>query len=84
MKRAVTPDKKRAMSIPSSMPDTTIDRAVLLRCGGAISPTNGSMICGVTVVTEVMKDIAPNAAKELVMHSPILRTFQHMCPIAFH
>ena len=72
MKRATTPERKRATSIPNSMPETTMERAVERRSGGAMSPTRGSMSCGVTVVTAVMKEMARKAGNDLVMHSPIL------------
>jgi hypothetical protein len=38
-----------------------------------MSPTRGSISCGVTVVTEVMKDMAQKTAKFLVTQRPIQR-----------
>ena len=66
------PDKRRAINIPSRLPAVTIDRADARLCGGARSPTSGSMSCGVTVVIAVIKDIAQNTSKLLVRHKPIL------------
>ena len=40
--------------------------------GGASSPTRGSMICGVTVVIAVMKEMARKTLKSFVTQSPIL------------
>ena len=37
-----------------------------------MSPTRGSMSCGVTVVTEVRKEMVRKAGKDLVMQRPIL------------
>ena len=49
-----------------------MERAVARRWGGAMSPTRGSMSCGVTVVTLVMKEMARKVGKECVMQSAIL------------
>jgi len=38
--------------------------------GGAVSPTKGRISWGVTVVTEVMKERAAKAGKEVVRQSP--------------
>jgi hypothetical protein len=64
------PDRRRAISIPRRRPETTMDIAVALRCGGARSPTNGSMSWGVTVDAAVMKDRARKTEKDLVTQSP--------------
>ena len=61
------------MRIPRERPETTIERAAARLCGGAKSPTRGSINCGVTVVTEQIKEIAVNVARLLVTQSPILR-----------
>lgn len=61
------PESRRAMSIPRRRPETTIERAVALRCGGASSPTKGSMSWGVTVVSAVMKEKAVKTEKDLVI-----------------
>ena len=53
-------------------PDTTMERAAARLFGGARSPTRGSMSCGVTVVMEVMKDIAVKVARSWVRHRPSL------------
>jgi len=47
---------------------------VARRCGGAMSPTRGSMSWGVTVVIDVMNEMAQKAAKEWVIQRPILGT----------
>ena len=39
-----TPERTRAIRIPRSSPDTTIEMAVARLCGGAKSPTRGSTI----------------------------------------
>jgi len=67
------PERTRAIRIPSERPETTIERAAARLCGGAKSPTRGSINCGVTVVTEQIKEIAVNVARLFVMQSPILR-----------
>jgi hypothetical protein len=64
------PERRRAMSIPRSRPETTIERAVARRWAGARSPTSGSMSCGVTVEMAVMQDRARKTGKELVRHRP--------------
>ncbi len=64
------PESRRAISIPSKRPETTIERAVALLCGGARSPTKGSMSWGVTVDTAVMKDMARKTENDFVMHKP--------------
>lgn len=64
------PERRRAISIPSKSPETTIERAVARLCGGARSPTRGSINCGVTVETAVMKDIARKTENEFVRHKP--------------
>ena len=53
-------------------PETTTDRAEALRCGGAKSPTNGSISCGVTVVMATMKEMAVKAARLFVRQRPSL------------
>ncbi len=58
------------MSIPNRRPDTTIERAVARRWVGARSPTRGSISCGVTVETAVMKDIARKTENDFVRHKP--------------
>ena len=67
------PLRIRARRTPSALPDVMIDRAIARLCGGARSPTNGSIICGVTVVMAVKKEMAENAAKLLVVQRPILK-----------
>lgn len=37
-----TPERTRAIRMPSMSPETTIERAVARRCAGARSPTSGS------------------------------------------
>lgn len=69
---ATTPDRTRAIRIPRVSPQTTIESEAARLLGGARSPTRGSMICGVTVVTAVMNDIAEKTARDLVMQRPIL------------
>ncbi len=64
------PERSRAMSIPSSSPETTIESAVARLWRGARSPTRGSINCGVTVVTAVMKESAKKTEKDLVTHNP--------------
>lgn len=68
------PLRIRASRTPSALPDVTIDRAMARLCGGARSPTKGSIICGVTVVMAVKKEMTENAAKLLVVQRPILKT----------
>lgn len=58
------------MSIPSSRPETTIERAVARRWSGARSPTRGSMSCGVTVETAVRNDITRKTENDFVTHKP--------------
>ena len=77
------PESSRAISKPSRRPDTTIERAVARRAGGARSPTRGSISWGVTVVMAVMNESAEKTAKELVIHSPTLhrdRLYQQQEP----
>ena len=64
------PERSRAMSIPSNSPETTIESAVARLRRGARSPTRGSINCGVTVVTAVMKESAKKIEKDLVTHNP--------------
>ena len=71
------PERRRAMSIPSSRPETTMERAVARRCGGARSPTSGSMSWGVTVVTAVMKESARKTENDFVTHRPT-----HLNPVS--
>lgn len=59
--------------MPNMNPETTIESADARFSGGAKSPTSGNIICGVTVVTAVMKEIPVNAAKDLVTQRPILQ-----------
>ncbi len=66
------PLRMRARRTPSAFPDVTIDKAIARLCGGARSPTRGSIIWGVTVVIAVKKEMAENAAKLLVVQRPIL------------
>lgn len=65
-----TPESSRAIKIPRSKPDTTMDRAVARRWAGAKSPTRGSISWGVTVVTAVMKERARKTPNDLVTHKP--------------
>ncbi len=58
------------MSIPRRRPDTTIERLVARLWAGARSPTRGSISCGVTVETAVMKDIARKTENDFVRHKP--------------
>lgn len=58
------------MSKPPKRPETTMERAVARRWGGAKSPTSGSMSCGVTVETAVRKESARKTGKDFVMHRP--------------
>lgn len=67
-----TPDRILAISMPIRFPDTTIDRLVARRCGGAKSPTKGSIIWGVTVVTAVMNDMTRDTVKLFVTQSLML------------
>jgi hypothetical protein len=60
------------MSTPSMSPDTTMERAAARLLGGARSPTRGSMSWGVTVVMEVMKDIAVKVPRSWVRQRPSL------------
>lgn len=39
-----TPERTRAIRMPRSRPETTIDRALARRWGGARSPTSGSTV----------------------------------------
>lgn len=88
-----TPERTRAIRMPRRRPETTIERAVARRWGGARSPTSGStaschlekrkslgrvcaLICGVTVVRDVMKVRKQNTEKEFVMHRPTLKKYQ--------
>lgn len=64
------PERRRAMSMPSRRPETTMERAVARRWGGARSPTRGSMSWGVTVETAVMKEMARKTEKEFVIQRP--------------
>ncbi len=64
------PERSRAMSIPRSSPETTIESAVARLWAGARSPTRGSISCGVTVDTAVMKDNTRKTEKDLVRHNP--------------
>ena len=66
------PLRIRARRTPRTLPDVTIDRAIARLCGGARSPTRGSIICGVTVVIAVKYEMAVNAAKLVVVQRPIL------------
>lgn len=72
MKFVIVPERTRAISIPRRRPDTTMLREVARWAGGARSPTRGSMSCGVTVETEVMKLRMQKTVKFLVMQRPIL------------
>ena len=65
--------------MPNNRPDVTMDRDAALLLGGARSPTRGSISCGVTVVMAVMKEIAVNAAKSFVTHTPIL--YEHVSKV---
>jgi hypothetical protein len=56
--------------MPPRRPETTIERLVARRCGGARSPTSGSMSCGVTVVTAVKKEMATKLSKDFVRQRP--------------
>ena len=58
--------------MPRRFPETTIDREKALLDAGASSPTRGSMICGVTVVTAVIYEMVRKALKLFVTHRPIL------------
>ena len=73
-----TPERTLAISIPRSKPETTIERAVARRAGGARSPTSGSINWGVTVVTAVINERAEKTAKELVRQRPILRVEEYV------
>jgi hypothetical protein len=64
------PDRRRAISIPPRFPETTRESACARVAGGAMSPTKGRISWGVTVVTEVMKERAAKAGKEVVRQSP--------------
>lgn len=64
------PDRTRATRIPRRRPDTTIEMAVARLADGARSPTRGSMSCGVTVVTAVMKERATKTENDPVRHRP--------------
>lgn len=64
------PERRRAMSMPRRRPETTMERAVARRWGGARSPTRGSMSWGVTVETAVMKEMARKTEKEFVIQRP--------------
>ena len=48
----------------------TIEREVARLWGGARSPTRGIMSWGVTVETDVMKDMARKTGNEFVIHRP--------------
>jgi len=71
-KFVMVPDRTRATRTPSMRPETTMERDAARRWGGARSPTRGSMSCGVTVVTAVMKDIAVKVLRSWVTHRPSL------------
>lgn len=58
------------MSKPKSSPEETIARQVARRFGGARSPTNGSISCGVTVVNAVINDNPTKTENEFVRHNP--------------
>ena len=78
-----TPDRRRAMMTPPKLPAVAMLRDRARRWEGAISATNGSITCGITVPTAQMKDMAQNAVKEVVTHRPILvdvRRDQDLCP----
>lgn len=64
------PERTLAMSMPRRRPETTIERAAARLAGGARSPTRGSISCGVTVETAVMKDKATKTGKDLVTQRP--------------
>ena len=49
-----------------------MEREIARLEGGASSPTRGSMICGVTVVMAVMKEMARKTLKLEVTQRPIL------------
>jgi hypothetical protein len=67
------PLRMRARRTPRRFPLVTIERAIARLCGGARSPTKGNIICGVTVVMAVMKEMAWKIRKSVVTHSPIQR-----------
>lgn len=64
------PERTRAISMPKRRPETTMERDMARLAGGARSPTRGSMSCGVTVETAVMKESATKTGNDLVMQRP--------------
>ena len=66
------PERTRAMSMPRRTPETTMEREVARRWGGARSPTRGSISWGVTVVMEVRRERRQKRGKEVVRQRPIL------------
>lgn len=68
----MVPDSTRATRIPSMKPEATMESAAARLWGGARSPTSGSISCGVTVVTAVMKEIVVKMVSEFVTQRPIL------------
>lgn len=69
----MSPENTRAIRIPKSSPEKTMERAVARREGGARSAVSGRRTCGVTDEMPVRKERTWNVRREWVRERPMVR-----------